>query len=212
MEEQKINNKRIIIIMCLTIAATSMCTAQSIWNVRKGCVVVQGNLAPGVFLSTKQVSAYFNGDAEVFLDDRFAYEGAIWYSFATTRPNQPGIKANHAVFSGAEYHFLKPRRWDPFVSITPGLGFVQVAYNNGDGITVAPYSLAPLISMSAGCNYYVGWIFHFFVKVQGVVGQTFGELPVAQRIDEIKITCGLGLNLRAWKPKKRDKWKDGMIG
>lgn len=196
---------------CILFIGATQANAQYVWDERKGCIVAQGNLAPGYLIESKQVSAYVNGDAELFLTDRFAYEGALWYSFATTHPGEPGIKANDALFAGGEYHFLQPKRIDPFVSLTPGVGLVQVAYRSADGISLTPYTAAPLVSMSIGANYYVGWIFHFFFKVQGVVGQTFSVLPTPQRIDEIKFTCGLGLNTRVWKPRRRDKWKEGMM-
>jgi hypothetical protein len=216
METKKINNQHHIsgLIICITFILffTHNCHAQYIWDERKGCIAAQGNLAPGYLIETKQVSAYVDGDMQLFLSDRFAYEGAIWYSFATTHPGQAGIKANDALFAGGEYHFLKPGRCDPFGSLTPGVGLVQVAYNNGEGgIATTPYCAVPLVSASIGCNYYVGWIFHFFVKVQGVAGQTFSNMPVPQRIDEVKFTFGFGLNSRVWKPRKRDKWKEGMM-
>jgi hypothetical protein len=78
---------------------------------------------------------------------------------------------------------------------------VQVAYSEEGIIKNTPYTPVPLASASIGCNYYVGSIFHFFVKVQGVVGQVTSTLPTTQRLDELKFTGGLAFNLRIWKPK-----------
>ncbi len=175
--------------------------AQKIWEERTGCAIAQGDLAPGYLFAQKTVSAYLDGDAALFLDNNFAVEGALWCSFATAAAGPTGIKRNEALFWGAEYHFLKPSRWDPFVSFTPGVGLVQVAYAEEGVIKNTPYTPVPLASAAFGCNYYVGSIFHFFVKVQGVVGQVSSTLPKTQRLDELKFTGGLAFNLRFWKPK-----------
>jgi hypothetical protein len=181
--------------------------AQKIWDERKGCISTQGNLAPGYMFEQKNVTAYVDGDMELFLDDRFAFTGSIWASFATTDKSQTGIKMNDAVFGGANYHFLKPGRFDPFVGFTPGVGMVRAAYQSGEGIKMTPYSLAPLAGLTIGCNYYVGSIFHFFVKVEGVAGEMFSTLPTPQRLDEIKFMAGLGYNIRMWKTRKHDTWR-----
>ncbi len=193
----------------LTILFMHDSSAQKIWEARKGCIRAQGNLAPGYLFSQKFLAAYVTGEAEVFLDDRAAVNGAVWASFATNMKNTVGLTANHALFTGMNYHFLKPGRFDPYIGFSPGAGLVRAAYRNSEGILQqGNFTIAPLISASAGCNYYVGWFFHFFVKVQGVTGQTFSNLPEPIRLDELKITAGLGWNVRAWKPKKKDVWKE----
>ena len=196
-----------ILTMALLLLAVETAGSQKIWEVRKGCFRSQGNIAGGYLFSQKQPSAYVNGDIDLFLEDRVALTGAAWYSFALNRKNETGLRANHAVFSGINYHFLKPCRWDPYIGLTPGFGLVRAAYKNNDNVHITPYTPVPLISASVGCNYYVGFIFHFFVKVQAVSGQVFSKLPTPQRLDEIKFMAGLGWNLRLWKPKVADKWK-----
>ncbi|MBP6732682.1 MAG: hypothetical protein KA149_11520 [Chitinophagales bacterium] len=185
--------------------------AQKIWEQRKGCVRAQGNLAPGYLFGQKVASGYVNGDMDLFFDNRVSFTGSAWGSFALNRKNETGIKANHAVFGGLNYHFLKPGRFDPYIGFTPGLGIVQVAYREGETIKRTPYAAVPLVSGVAGFNYYVGWIFHVFVKVQGVTGQVFSTLPAPVRLDELKIMAGLGWNLRLWKPKKNDSYMPVMV-
>ena len=181
--------------------------AQTIWQERKGTMSFQGDLAPGYLFSEKTLTAYADGDVELFLDDRVGFTGALWASFPTTRKDQPGIKANHALFWGANYHFLKPSRWDPYIGFTPGFGLVREAFTQNDQLTRTPFSIAPLVSASVGCNYYVGSIFHFFVQIQAVEGQILSTLPSARRLDELKFMAGLGWNFRLWKPKHHDVWK-----
>ncbi|MCW3126199.1 MAG: hypothetical protein JWO03_1857 [Bacteroidetes bacterium] len=209
MESQKIKISLIQITCLLLMVMIRSCPlyAQKIWEERKGCISVQGNLAPGYLFAQKSVSAYFDGDVELFLDDRASFIGEAFISFATTEKTKAGLRANHAIFWGANYHFLKPGRFDPYVGFTPGMGLVRAGYKSGEDIKLTPFSVAPLLGLSVGCNYYVGSIFHFFVKVQGVTGQMFSTLPGPKRLDELKFMAGLGWNLRMWKPKKHDTWK-----
>jgi hypothetical protein len=211
MEHQKetrmmpVRNKRFVskaLLLAMLACICSALSAQKIWEERTGCVIGQGDLAPGYLFAQKAVTAYVDGDIAIFFENHFAAEGAIWVSFATAAQGAAAVKVNDALFWGAEYHFIKPNRWDPFVSLTPGVGLVRVSYNGDAGdIQRTPFTAVPLGSMSLGCNYYVGSIFHFFLKVQGVVGQVSSKLPTTQRLDELKFTGGLAFNLRLWKPK-----------
>ncbi len=178
--------------------------AQRIWEVRKGCIRSQGNLGGGYLFAQRRISGYLNGEMEIFFDDRFAFAGALSFSFVTIKKNETGLKANHALFSGANYHFLKPSRWDPYIGITPGVGLVRAVYHNGDELKTTSFSLAPLLSTQVGCNFYAMSFLHFFVKAQFIAGQIFGTLSVPQRLDEMKFMGGMGWNLRLWKPKERD--------
>lgn len=219
MERQKVNalprircaegfrTKIVLLTTVLLMVLVEDVISQRIWEERKGCVRTQGNLAGGYLFGQKVASAYFTGDIDVFVEDRVGVTGAAWASFATNRKNETGIKANHAVFWGINYHFLKPKRFDPFIGFTPGVGMVQVAFKDGDVIKRTPFSIVPLVSATVGFNYYVGSIFNFFAKVQGVSGHVTANMPNPVRLEELKFTAGLGWNLRLWKTKVKDKWK-----
>ncbi len=196
---------QVFIFMCLS---SQNVLAQKIWETRKGCIRTQGNFSGGYLFGQKAASAYLNGDIDVFVDDRVGVTGSAFYSFALNRNNQTGLKANHAVFFGINYHFLKPQRFDPFIGFTPGMGLVQAAYKDGDVLKRTPYAAVPLLSATIGFNYYVGSIFNFFAKVQGVTGHVVSTMPSAMRLDELKFMAGLGWNLRMWKPKVKDTWKE----
>ncbi len=200
-----INITRIVIIiisLLLLLSISELATAQRIWIQRKGCFRSQGNLGGGYFFKQKAISGYLNGEMELFLDERFAYTGAISYSFLMLKKNETGIQKNHAVYAGANYHFIKSHRCDPYIGLTPGIGMVKVAYRDGEQIKSTPYSIVPLLSAQVGCNFYICSFLHFFLKVQGITGQVFSTLPAPQRLDELKMMGGMGLNFRVWKPKE----------
>ncbi|HLP50236.1 MAG TPA: hypothetical protein VK154_05090 [Chitinophagales bacterium] len=205
-----ITSIRILILLLSALAFTQL-PAQKIWEERKGCIRAQGNLAPGYLFSQKIASGYVAGDMDLFFDNRVSFTGAAWYSFALNRKNETGLKANHALFAGLNYHFLKPGRFDPYIGFTPGIGLVQATYEENDELRKSKLAVLPLVSASIGFNYYVGWIFHVFVKVQGVTGQVSGTLPAPVRVDELKCMAGLGWNLRIWKPKHKDTYMPVML-
>ena len=196
---------QVFIFMCLS---SQNVLSQKIWETRKGCIRTQGNFSGGYLFGQKAASAYLNGDIDVFVDDRVGVTGSAFYSFALNRNNQTGLKANHAVFFGINYHFLKPQRFDPFIGFTQGMGLVQAVYKDGDVFKRTPYAAVPLLSATIGFNYYVGSIFNFFAKVQSVTGHVVSTMPSAMRLDELKFMAGLGWNLRLWKPKIKDTWKE----
>ena len=216
MEKRRIGT--ILLVLLAIIMQLQPCRAQEvkktklkIWEVRKGCIRTQGNLAPGYLFSQKDVTAYVNGDVDYFVDDRTSVFGSLWASFNMGN-NPKGLYANHALFFGINYHFLRPMRIDPYIGFTPGIGLARAGYVDSlGGLHKTPFTPVPLIGVSAGFNYYVGSIFHFFVKAQFTAGQIFSNLPVEKRVDELKITAGLGYNIRLWTPKKRDKWKAAPV-
>lgn len=194
---------RLLLLLLSAILVTKV-QAQKIWEQRKGCIRAQGNLAPGYLFSQKSASAYVAGDMDLFFDNRVSFTGSAFYSFALTRRSETGLRANHAIFAGLHYHFLKPGRFDPYIGLTPGVGIVQAAYKENEVLKRSRITAAPLISADIGFNYYIGSVFHVFVKVQGVTGQMLGNIPAPQRLDELKCMAGLGWNIRAWKPSKKD--------
>jgi hypothetical protein len=89
---------------------------------------------------------------------------------------------------------MKPNRFDPYIGLTPGISLVRVRFNGNERIESTPLSVVPVMSAQLGFNFYVGSIFNFFAKVQGIKGQFFSILPKPKNIDEIRIMAGLGWN------------------
>lgn len=186
-----------IITLSFLLTALSV-SAQPILENRKGNIRAQGNLAGGYLFSQKAAGAYLTGDFDLFIDERVSFTGSGWYGFKIHDKNQ-GLLRNHAVFGGLNYHFLKKGRWDPFIGLSPGLGIAELSYPDKEGMMKSTTGLAPLISGEIGCNYYIGSVFNLFIKARTVTGQVRGNAPVPARLDEIKLSAGLGWNLRLWK-------------
>lgn len=201
-----------IITLVLGLVLINTVTAQTILEDRTGFVRSEGNIAAGYLFAQKQPAAYIVGDAEMFIKNQIGISGTAWFFVPVSR-KKTGLKANHAITWGFNYHFTKKGRFDPYVGLTPGISFVRVAYTDGEGaIKKAPFGVVPLFSASVGFNYYVGSIFNFFFKAQGVCGEYAGKAPGRTPLYELKLTAGLGLNARFWKPGtiKREFAKRGL--
>ena len=104
----KKQNQIIICLLAILLNTNTQAYSQRIWKERKGCFRGQGNLGAGYLFKQKQVAGYLNGEMELFLDNSFSFTGSLSYSFLMLKKNQVGIQKNHAVYAGANYHFLKP--------------------------------------------------------------------------------------------------------
>ena len=193
--------KQIIVLAFLVTLFFQESAAQKIYENRRGCFRSQGNIAAGYQFQQKQVSAYFTGDLDVFVHNNVSICGEIWlgYRFAN---DKPGLRNNHSVFFGANYHPTKKGRFDPYIGLCPGVALADVVYRDGEGLRTSKLGVAPLVSVNAGFNFYFGSVFHVFVKARFVSGQLFTSNAPNTRLDELKMTAGLGWNLRLWKLKK----------
>ena len=189
-----------IIAAAFFIIAVAAAHAQPVVKKRTGNLRGQGNIAAGYLLNQKTSAAYLAGDWDLFIDENVSVTGEGWYGFKL-RNSTTGLLNNHAVFGGLNYHLLKKGRFDPYIGFSPGVAIVKMGYLNEESSLQTDYTAAPLISGVIGCNYYVGSIFHFFVKMRGVAGRARGAAPEPSSLNEIKLTAGLGWNLRLWKAK-----------
>jgi hypothetical protein len=194
--------KSLIATIAASLFLASTTTAQPILQQRKGNFRAQGNIAGAYIFQQKTFVPYLTGDMDLFFDNHVALAGSVWVSLPIGKIKS-GLKQNHAVFGGINYHPLKKGRWDPYIGLTPGIGLVQAEETNGELVTRTRLSPVPLLSASVGCNYYIGSIFNFFVKAQGVSGQFFKVEHRAIRLDDLRLTAGLGFNFQLWKPRQR---------
>lgn len=192
--------QKLILVPLLLASFCGFAQRMPITEARTGFIRAQGNLAGGYLFGQKTFGAYLTGDADVYLHEKVSVTGEIWYSFAT---GDAALRQNHAVFGGLNYHPVAHSRWDPFVGFSPGMGLAQIHYETEGNRQNSPLTPVPLVGLVTGCNWYVGSIFHLFVKVRWTNGQVMGSAPFRTPLHELKITGGLGWNLRAWKPRQK---------
>jgi len=185
-------------IMVATLCLFHSSYALDIWESRRGFVRTQANLAPGLMQNQSRVNAYIAGDMDIFLDDQFSFAGSAWYSFSTIRNGQTGVTMNHSIFWGGSYHWLDAGRFDPYLTLQPGFGVARANYLNRGELATSAVEVVPLVSVSIGCNYYVGSMFHFLFRLQAVSGHLSSDMPQPMSLNELRCSVGLGYNLRAF--------------
>lgn len=179
----------------LSILLFSQLNAQKIWEDRSGCVRGQANIGAGWFMDGKYVAPYINGDIEYFLHKNVSLNGEAWFSLKQQNPLQPNLAQNHSIFWGLGWHMMNHSRFDPYITLSPGISIAMVRQSSESELKP---KLFPVMSMTAGFNYYVGSIFNLFVKVRPVMALVRDN---SLRGNELKFTAGLGWNIRILKRK-----------
>ena len=193
--------KKIITIVFLLLSFVSF--AQSIDESRIGYLRAQANIAAGYMFAQKDIRPYIAGDFDLFVDDRVSVTGEGWFGFKVNNRFVTGLMRNHSIFGGLNYHLMKNGKWDPYIGLSPGIAFTQAFVPcHGNCTLEAPdpdSGVVPLVSGVLGCNYYIGSVFNLFVKFRGVAGRFRGNLHEFTQLNEIKISVGLGWNVRLRK-------------
>lgn len=197
--------KKTLLIIAVVLSAGSI-HAQTEKFDRTGIIRAQANISGGYLFQQREFGAYVSGDIDVYVAPKVSVTGEGWYGI-NIHTGEKGIQGNHALFSGINYHFIRHKHWDPYIGFSPGAGFVVMGYDDSlSTLRQSRVMAAPLVSVTAGCNWYVGTVFHFFVKLRFVSGQVMGDPPTPTRLEELKLSAGLGWNIRAWNRKKGQKW------
>lgn len=186
-----------IIILPMLCMLTFVLNAQTIMEQRKGFARSQGNIGAGYLFAQKKVLPYVQGDFDLFVHNKVSLTGEGWFSFPIKK-QQMGLRDNHGIFSGFNVHFTQKGRWDPYMGFAPGMAIGRVGYMDGEAYKLSKAAVAPVLSANLGCNFYIGSIFNFYLKVKGVAGQLFTNTPNATPLHELKLTAGLGWNARVF--------------
>ena len=150
-----------------------------------------GTLAPGFFTSGAS-AVYFAGEFDYYLNERISVNGEGHYFLSDVHGN-PQIINYHSLLAGVNYHLTENSPFDPFVGMQPGLGLVEGV--RLIGTSSSRFEAVPLLSFCAGTNYYVGSIFHFFVKVRYLQGQSLSATDYKVPLGEFRLIAGLGFNV-----------------
>src|SRR6185295_17858951 len=114
-------------------------------------------------------------DLEVFLPD-YNFEGQL--------------QKNSCLLVGPEFHFPFGR-FDLSLIFEPGVAFTYLK----DGAADKKTQTEPVFTMSLGFYYYLFRNFHVFTSAGYLHGNYFLENTDPFRLDEIRITGGLGINI-----------------
>jgi hypothetical protein len=174
--------------------------------IRKGLFAAHFTIAPGWILSDGMTNIYLHGRSEFYLNRKVSIVGDGYYFLDTQGAGY--LKHNHGVYFGANYHFPF-KRFDPYIGLTPGVSFVQVANSavSTPELSIetreSNFSVEPSISVAAGFNLYIWKFFHFMGQVRYVHANHATPWNVVYPLDEFRLSFGLGWNVNMIKAGKR---------
>jgi hypothetical protein len=197
MEKKKIILLASLCLFCLTI------TAQKDSIVKKGMIRGQGNLSGGYIFQSKKFASYISGNAEYYINEGFSLVGDVWISFDIANKDEIGLRKNYSTFAGLNYHPVRYSRWDPYIGFSAGAGIITSNFYQDTLIRESPVQFSPLVGVTAGLNYYVGSIFHFFVQCKFVAGGSNSSQYGRTYLEELKLSGGLGWNISTRRKKKK---------
>jgi hypothetical protein len=196
-QAKKIISATIIVLIC----TSAMAQKDTVF--KSGMLRAQANISGGYLFSQKKFTPYISANADYYINENFSITGESWFSFDIVRPDQLGLRKNFSAFLGLNYHPVKYSRWDPYIGFAAGAGLLTVNHFQDTVIRESPVQFTPLVGVTAGLNYYIGSIFHFFVQCKFVAGGTNSSAYGRTYLEELKISGGLGWNIHTKKKYKR---------
>lgn len=188
----------VILVVFLLNAMGSGAQAPKFDVLRKGLLRGHLSISPGLMLNSDLTNIYLNGGCEYLLGDRISFAGNAYW-FINSQQKGKWLKNNSSVMWGFRYHFpVLKKKLDTYIGFEPGVGFVQASA--GDAVsTLKP---TPLLSGTAGIAFHVWKIFNFFAEARYVYGEHSTAWNETYKLDEIRISAGLGWNLNLIRKKK----------
>jgi hypothetical protein len=179
--------------------------------VHKGLLSGDASIAPGMLLKQNVSTVSIPGTLEYFWDEHVSIKADIYYQANAGLTNDSlRLIANHQLFVGINYHIHTNSNFDPYLGFQPGVAYGQVRPESKLPFQEqTPYgqvqynaSLAPVLGLSIGFNYYFFRYFHIFVEARYVHGTLLYNAPGSFSLDELKCQFGLGWNLNLLHQKK----------
>jgi hypothetical protein len=194
--------KAILILMLMPFALFS----QEEIFIKKNILRAHTTFSSGI--STLPLSnIYFHSDLEYYLEENFSVKSDVFIYFGALGQSQL-FTDNHAAFTGIQYHFKSSGPLNTFVGIQPGCGYTRLNRDDYPSFfpsdSIAPeqnfsYSFNPLISATAGLNYFASKYFHLFLQTRYVYGSHISNAPRNVSLSEFRVSFGLGFFIRTKK-------------
>ncbi|MFZ5552579.1 MAG: hypothetical protein ACOZCO_05655 [Bacteroidota bacterium] len=166
----------------------------------KGLLRFQGTIAYGRMFSLAANNIYLHGDMEYFPDNGFSVKSDIYFFLNSFSGDQP-FKQHHSLFSGVMFHSKTESKFVPFAGIQAGINVAEASSMclGQPCIQTTPpepleVTLSPLVSATAGLNYFSPRFFHLFMQAR-YVGGVFADNYNRVKLGEFRLSFGLGFHL-----------------
>lgn len=143
----------------------------------------------GVMIFNPVQDMYINGSFSYCIENQIGIRTDLVVFFP-----DPGFKGqlekNSSILLGPEFHF-PAGRFDMSLIFEPGISFV---YEDG-GAADKQTQAEPVFLTAMGFYYYIFQNFHILASVGYLHGNYFLESNDPYRLDELRVTGGLGINI-----------------
>lgn len=162
----------------------------------KNMFISQTTISPGFNFDGKPVNSYFHPGVEYFFQNRISARTDL-FLFMASKDSGDFWNMNHQVLLGMFIHFPFSK-FSGYFGWQPGVAIVQQTPFKYNEIPVEDPDIkaAPVISMTAGINYYFWTYLHFFANIQFLKGTHIPDAGNAQALDELRLSAGLAWQVR----------------
>jgi hypothetical protein len=190
--------KNLFLILCMLTISFAKAQEDEAFS-KTYLICARASIGTGSMFHYPVTNVYLSGNVEYFSDELVSFRANVDYLEGSLAGNH-FFKNNISSFAGVGMHFTTEEKFDPYIAIQPGAAFITSYYSLPDGgkYTGNP-SITPLLSASAGFNYFASRYFHLFLNGQFVYGQHIPQSSERNRLEEIRITFGLGFNIQTRK-------------
>ena len=189
---------RRLFILAIMISSFTFATAQHDSIIDNGLLKANFTFSIGFIPNQKSTNLYLNGNLEYFIERNISLRSDVYLFLDTEQDSIPTLKKNHTVLLGGLYHF-PTKKFDPFLGIQPGLSISQIRYDKNNESTLSKIDIAPVFSVFTGVNYYVNDYFNFYFSIRYIKGKSFADLPKPFKLNEFRLTGGLGFHFQSRK-------------
>ena len=157
--------------------------------VQKRLMNFSTGLTGGVMIFNPVQDVYFNGNFSYCIEDQIAIRTDLVVFFPDA--NFKGqLQKNSSILLGPEFHFPSGR-FDMSLIFEPGISFVYLK----DGTADKKTQMEPVLLTAMGFYYYIFQNFHVLAQVGYLHGNYFLESNDPFRLDELRVTGGIGINI-----------------
>jgi hypothetical protein len=183
--------------------------------IHKHLLRADASIVAGNMFKSNLSNVYVDGNLEYYLDNKISIrgDGIFLVGSKGLTDDSVGLKDNHSLCLGVDYHFHTNSHLDPYFVFQPGLAYTSsykqmagpILYGSEQSNTKHYYSatLSPYASAGFGVNYYFQYVAHLFLEARYVYENHMSDAPKPMSLEEVRITFGLGFNLFIIKDKKK---------
>lgn len=156
---------------------------------RAGTVRANLTFSAGHFFSFKGRGSYLHGFAEYFPERSVSLRGDFFWQLNQTGSNNP-LSRHETAFFGAAMHFGRQKKTDFFIAFQPGL-----SRSNARNTPENNFKWNPMLSLTPGMVFYVNRFFNFFGEARFLAGRFLPNgTTAAYPLEEIRFSLGLGFH------------------